>query len=614
MIRRSKPVAAVICALVVLGVSVWAGDRLGGSGPVPSRRAEGSRSQPVLRAGVQDFGFTGAFDPVGEYLGTAWGLYSQLLLRTLVTYRHVAGPEGTIPVPDLAIDTGGLSADGLTYTFHLKPGLSWGPPLSRPITSRDVAFAFQRIDSKKLVAQYGSYYDGTIVGMSGAIDKTADQIHIPGIETPDDRTVVFHLERPTGDFLHRLALPAAAPVPPEVAGCFRKAGEYGQYLISSGPYMIRGADGLDASSCGTLRPLTGYSDRTHLDLVRNPHYDPSTDDPGVRVAGPREIDIEVVPNESMLLGDIATGRLDVALNGFPTQTLESTTSNLDVRLRPNPSGGLAYLSMNLLLAPFDDIHVRRAVALVVDRSRAVDLMGGSLRGRPATHLFDPLVFPRRGAPDQFVSTGGDVTAARAEIARSRYDRDGDGQCDPETCSDLTLMLRPGFSKVGGPLAQDLASIGIRVRIADLSEIGYSYVPPRLDDIALAVWTWTPDYPDPVAFAPSLSATTEGCELGSNLSNLGMSMERARLCGVLPRWRAADIPNLGPWIARCQSTTGDERTACWAGFDLHVTNDVVPWVPLIWLSAVSVTGPGLERFDFDQFSGMIAICHASLRTG
>src|SRR5207247_3856403 len=115
-------------------------------------------------------------------------------------------------VPDLATNTGDISADGLTYTFHLKPGLTWGPPLNRPIKTSDVAFAFQRIDSSALVAQYGFYYDGTVEGMDGAGDKKAGDIKISGITTPDDNTIVFTLQQPTGDFLYRLAMPAAAPM------------------------------------------------------------------------------------------------------------------------------------------------------------------------------------------------------------------------------------------------------------------------------------------------------------------------------------------------------------------------------------------------------------------
>ena len=53
----------------------------------------------AYRTAIEDFGFTGAFDPTGEYLGSAFGLYSQLLPRNLVTYKHVGAPPGTSSFP-----------------------------------------------------------------------------------------------------------------------------------------------------------------------------------------------------------------------------------------------------------------------------------------------------------------------------------------------------------------------------------------------------------------------------------------------------------------------------------------------------------------------------------
>ena len=82
---------------------------------------------------------------------------SNLLVRTLVGYKHVSGAEGNEIVDDLA-EVPAPSADGLTYTFTLKEGVRFGPPLSRAITSDDVRFAFERIATPSVIAQYGFYY------------------------------------------------------------------------------------------------------------------------------------------------------------------------------------------------------------------------------------------------------------------------------------------------------------------------------------------------------------------------------------------------------------------------------------------------------------------------
>ena len=202
------------------------------------------------------FDFTGGFDPTGEYLGEAFGIYSNLLVRTLVGYNHVAGAAGNVLVPDLATNLGTISNGGKTYTFHLKDGIKFGPPLNREITSKDVLWAFERIGTKSVDAQYGFYYD-VIKGMTAF--KAGKSKVISGIKTPDPKTIIFTLTKPTGDFRSGSSMPAAGPQPQEVSGCFTQPNEYGRYVISSGPYMIAGSDKLNATSCDTIKASGGIS-------------------------------------------------------------------------------------------------------------------------------------------------------------------------------------------------------------------------------------------------------------------------------------------------------------------------------------------------------------------
>ncbi len=167
------------------------------------------------------FNFTNGFDPTGEYLGEAWGVF-QAMVRPLMGYPQRSGAEGNELVPDLAAAEPEISEDGLTYTFTLKDGVMFGPPVSREVTASDVEYAFRRIATEALVAQYQNYYVGTIEGLELGQDPGPGGI--PGINVIDDKTIEFTLAKPTGDFLYRLAMPATAPIPEEVAGCFRGGG------------------------------------------------------------------------------------------------------------------------------------------------------------------------------------------------------------------------------------------------------------------------------------------------------------------------------------------------------------------------------------------------------
>src|SRR5436309_1627800 len=90
--------------------------------------ASGSKSQAggTYKMGwEQSFGFTDNLDPVGEYLGEAFGIHTNLLTRTLVGYNHVPGAAGNKLVPDIATGLPKPTNGGKTYTFHIKQGVKF---------------------------------------------------------------------------------------------------------------------------------------------------------------------------------------------------------------------------------------------------------------------------------------------------------------------------------------------------------------------------------------------------------------------------------------------------------------------------------------------------------
>ena len=268
--------------------------------------------------------------------------------------------------------------------------MRFGPPLNRAVTSRDVAYAFQRINAAPLGAQYGFYYFGTIKGMDGKA-KSADQ-KIAGIETPDDATIVFRLNEPTGDFLYRLTMTATAPIPEEVAKCFTKAGDYGRYVISSGPYMIQGSDKLDISSCSAMKPISGYDPSRRLSLVRNPNFDQATDN--LRSNYVDGVKVEIDPNIGDIFNRVERGELDATLGQEqpPKPVLQRylTDPAKQPYLHADLSDATLFLSMNTTIPPFDDVHIRKAVSWVLDRQAILQANGGTKAVQLATHII-----PRR---------------------------------------------------------------------------------------------------------------------------------------------------------------------------------------------------------------------------
>ncbi|MEY2430404.1 MAG: peptide/nickel transport system substrate-binding protein, partial [Acidimicrobiaceae bacterium] len=401
--RRFLRLAVLAAAVVALGVlAAGCGSKKSSSSnntttttssPASSASKSYDNGTPakggVYRVGwEQSFGFTNNFDPTGEYLGNAWGLYVNLLMRSLIGYKHQPGAAGNELIGDLADSVPSPSGGGTTYTYKLRDGIKFGPPVNRAVTSKDVAYAMNRLASPKDGGQYAFYYT-VIKGWDAVANGKATSIS--GITTPDNKTIVFKLTKPTGDFNLRMSMPATAPIPPEVGKCFEgKPGNYGRNLISSGPYMVQGSAGT-FSSCSALKPFSGYdgANGNHIILVRNPNYDQSTD--AYRKNYPDRFEYRVNSNADDIYQKVAAGQLEDEQASPQPKTIRQyvTDPNLKNRLLPNVGDRTWYLTMNMTQAPFDDIHVRKAMNYIIDKQAMRKAWGGPVIGSIATHIAPP---------------------------------------------------------------------------------------------------------------------------------------------------------------------------------------------------------------------------------
>ena len=178
-------------------------------GPIDLRRA---RPGGTYRIANTDFAQSDGFDPTGEYFGSAWTIYNSLMLRTLVSYPFTAGPAGNELVPDLATEIPEPTEDGLTYTFTLKDGRQVRPagePRGHVEGHRVRVRAHRHARaSPRSTASTTASIKG-FAGVRGGQGRRRSRAS----QTPDDKTIIFTLTAPTGDFLYRLAMPATAPIP-----------------------------------------------------------------------------------------------------------------------------------------------------------------------------------------------------------------------------------------------------------------------------------------------------------------------------------------------------------------------------------------------------------------
>jgi peptide/nickel transport system substrate-binding protein len=595
-----------LVALVVAVVAAMASASVSAS---PTKAQAGGTYRVAWES---SFGWTSGFDPTGEYLANAFAIYSSLLVRTLVGYNHVAGAAGNAAVPDLATTVPAPTNGGKTYTFKLKSGIRFGPPVSREITSADVKYALERAARPKNGAQYGFYYS-IIKGFDAYGAGKAK--NIAGITTPNPKTIVFNLTAPAGDFPYRLAMPAAGPIPQEVAKCFEgQASKYGLNLVSSGPYMIEGSDQVDASSCANLKPTSGLTD-TEMLLVRNPDYRDSTDSKKARENLPDRFEFLVNTNLDDIYNKIARGEYQDAYASPSPKVLREyqTDASKKDRLKVYSGDQTNYITMNLTQPPFDDLHVRRAMNWVMDRGSLRKAWGGPTAGQIAQHILPDAMLNnllKNFRPFATPNDAGDAAKARAEMKQSKYAVDGNGVCTAKECKNVLLIadVRSADKAMLATVQASAAKIGITFTVRTVNG-AYPVIQTPSKNIPISTRPrWGKDYADASTFIDPLFNTLLKAG-NTNYSLVGITPKIAAELGV--KGTVTGVPSIAEDSKRCGALTDTARVACYAQIDKRLTTDIVPWVPYLWRDQIHIIAPNVTKWSFDQNAGLAGFGHVAV---
>jgi len=571
----------------------------------------------TLRVGwEQSFGFTDSFDPTGEYLGDAFGIYSDLLVRTLVGYNHVADAAGNKLVPDIATSVPQPTNGGKVYTFHLKPGIKFSPPVNRAVTSKDILFAMERIAKPTNGAQYGFYYS-VIKGFDAYGAGKAKSIS--GIKTPNNSTIVFTLTHPTGDFLLRMSMPATGPIPPEVGKCFEgQAGKYGRDLVSTAGYMIKGMDKVDISSCKAMQGASGFDGQTILDLVRNPNYDPKTDSTAARENFPDEVQFIVDSSADDIYNKIEAGELDMANSTIPPQVLRRYATNPSLRSQFHQNSGdrTWYLTMNLTQPPFDDVHVRKALNWIMDKPALIQAWGGPTYGKVANHIVPDTLFNNQLAEFAPYKTPGDhgsVAKAKAAMKGSKYDTNHNGTCSAAACKNVYLLAdtRLVDTKLVPVMMADAKKIGITFKVHTVNGAYPTLQTPSKDIPISERPGWGKDYADALTFfTPLFDGRTIIPNGNTNYPLVGITASQCKTLKV--QGNCNGVPSVDSQLDHCTGLIGQPRLSCYENLDKYLMTNVAPWVPYMWSYVTRITSKNVTKYGFDQFSTTPAYAHIAVK--
>ena len=499
-----------------------------------------------------------------DYIDPGAAYYQFTFMVTTATQRalYSFGPDDAVDaVPDLATKAADVSSDGKTVTVKIRSDVKFSPPVDRAATSADVKYAIERAFLPTVANGYAGAYFGDIIGVQEFQDGKATEIS--GIDTPDDTTIVFNLNRGTGGVVAgALALPISAPVPKEYAAKFdaKNPSTYGVNQVATGPYMI------EADAKGAL---TGYEPGKKINLVRNPNWDRATD---FRKAYLDTIKIEEGNDDTTVASrQILSGNGQVNGDfGPPPPVLKQIVNSTPDQLALTPSGGLRYVSLNTTLAPFNNLNVRKAVLAVFDREAMRATRGGPLLGPIANHFIPPAMggFDEAGG---LTGTGVDfLKYPKGNLALAKeYMKKGGFPSGMYTGSQQLLMVGTSggaAQKSSEVAAAQLEKLGFKPKLRlvtqDSMYTKFCNVPKAKVVICPNVG-WLKDFADPQTI---LDPTFNG----KNIVDVNNS-----------NWPQLNVASVNSAMDSAEVVVGaDARNKAWAAIDRQITAQA-PAVPWIW---------------------------------
>ena len=519
-------------------------------------------------------------DPGNTYYGFSWD-FLRLYARTLTMFKPAPGKAGEQLVPDLATSLGQVSNNGLTWTYHLKPGVKFED--GEPVTSQDVKYAIERTGSYfpkakgQAVLNQGPVYWGQVLTdptYPGAFyDKTPGKLGFKGIDTPDSSTIVFHLQKPFAEFDFLASESQTAPVPPA-----KDTGiNYLRHPLSTGPYMFQG----------------DYVPGKGLTLVKNPQWSASTDSYRKQLVDKIQVTVSVPPDQ--VDNRLLSGQAHTDVHGLGISPSDQARVLTNPTYKANAddvlNGFFNYVAMVPKVAPFDNIHCRMAVLYAADHTELQTAYGGSYGGDIATQSIppmDPGYIPNYDPYGFLKNPHGDVQAAKAQLQ----------QCGKPNGFSTVIATRTDETKepqVATALQASLARVGIKadifnttVKASTSTEGTPSFV--HSHGIGLIITGWGADWPSGYGFYQNIANGSTIAPAGNyNYSELNDPAINSELDSVMTKADPA------------------ARTQVYQQITKQIMQQAV-WLPLISQKALLYRSPqmtnvfysgGLLMYDYSQ---------------
>ncbi len=415
---------------------------------------------------------TGSMDPAGS-IALTYLAYSVSALDELLTFDE----NGEIEYR--AAESYEVNEENTEWTFHLRQDALWSD--GSPVTSAD----FLNTITRALDPASGSGYANYLFPIENAeeIYNGEAEMDSLGVEAPDDYTLIFRLEEPCVYFLDLLRLPVYTPSSTENADSVDSGWDRNpETSLANGPYYLKE---YVADQYFVLEKNENYwnKDAVNLDRITYRFFDDTQSMANAYEAG------EV---------DVATSLSSTVMEAYEGEDDLFVTDQIATR----------YIYMNLNVEPLNDVRVREAINLAINREELCQIVGSDTE--PTYNLVAKYMKDKNtgeyfvdGAPQPFEEN---VERARELLAEAGYP---DGEGFPElTYNYPTLEMDSNTAQVIQEHLKENLNITINL---EAQELQANYSTRYSGDFDLCRMNWTADFADPYTYLSMLmSNSTYNC--------------------------------------------------------------------------------------------------------
>jgi ABC-type transport system substrate-binding protein len=578
MKRRSTIGLTGVGAIAALVLAACGG---GGSSTTPSSPAATSYNQGVnsivhsstAKGGTITYDLTNvpdSFDPGNTYYAYMWN-FTRLYATPLMTYKSTPGAGGNTLVPGLATGPGVQSDGGLTWTYHIKPGVVMSD--GQTVTSAFVKYAVERSFAKSVLVNGPSYFQVLLKPQTPAYpgpykDKADGDMALQSVTTPNSTTIVFHLLHPFADFNYIVAIPQTAPIPPNKD----TGATYQTDPVSSGPYMF-----------------SSFSLNKQVTLVPNPHWKAS-DDPQVS-----QLASKIIVNENVNAQDIdnrtLAGDIQVNMAGTGVQAASRSKILLNNTYKANAdnpiTGFMWFAYLNTKVAPMNNVHCREAVEYAADKTTLQDAYGGPVLGGAIGSTAMPPNIIGYQSFDLYKALsdpGGDLAAAKQQLSLC-------GHPKGFTTGIAYRSDRPTEAAAAQALQAGLARVGITGQLKGYPSGAYystyAGVPAYVHshDLGISFGGWAADFPDAWGWFDEIANGNAIATAGNtNIEEL-------------------NDPVVNNLLNKFQLTSDQATRNAYANEIDHQIMSDAAFLPIVYAKALDYRPPNLTNVYIQKYYGM-----------